>query len=181
MFENCTTLTSFPTVNGTYADIKNIGNNAFKNCSSLTRLSTYTYGTSGKFNIESIGDSAFENCTALTSLGLNLLNNASTSLTAIGERAFAQCTSLAAKGIYLPSGVKTIKPYAFANCKTATFPAAFWNLNANNLTSIEEGAFLSCSSLSRITTSTNLTKIGKYAFEYCSTLANTPFDDLTKL
>lgn len=67
----------------------------------------------------------------------------------------------------IPSGVKTIGKYAFADClslASVTIP--------NSVTSIEIGAFNGCSSLTSVIIPSSVTTIGVNAFYDCSNLTD---------
>ena len=78
-----------------------IGNNAFRNCYSLTSI-TLPNG------VTSIGDNIFYSCYSLTSITLP------NGVTSIGDNIFYSCFSLTS--ITLPNGVTSIGNYAFDGC-----------------------------------------------------------------
>ena len=82
--------------------ITSIPNNAFYNCTNLTRVELNTNS-----KLEVIGDSAFENCTLLTTL--TLPNN----LKSIGNKSFSHCDAI--DNLIIPSSVLSIGDNAFAN------------------------------------------------------------------
>ena len=80
---------------------RNIGSDAFNNCTSLTSITIPDSATS-------IGEYAFYGCTSLTSITIP------DSVTSIGERAFYNCTSLTS--ITIPESVTSIGSAAFYGC-----------------------------------------------------------------
>ena len=85
--------------------VKNIRDNAFNGCSSLTSV---TIGNS----VTSIGQSAFSRCTGLTSVEIP------NSVTSIGSGAFEYCTSLTS--VTIPNSVTSIGDRAFNGCTGLT-------------------------------------------------------------
>ena len=120
------------------------------------------------------------------------------SVTTIGEGAFGHCTTL--KSIFIPKSVKYIERGAFEGCDSlsaikvdAGNPIydsrencnAIINTNNNTLvlgctnttipnsiTTIGEGAFHFCSSLTSIAIPSSVTRIRKEAFQYCHNLTS---------
>lgn len=91
-------------------NLKKIGANAFKNCTTIT-FAVMT-------GIEQIGASAFSGCTALGGMDL-----ASDNLTVIGNEAFSGCTLL--KGEFeIPESVTTIGENPWHGCSAITSIAA---------------------------------------------------------
>ena len=132
--------------------VTEIGASAFKNCSSLTTLTTPA-------GLTTIGDSAFKGCSSLRSITLPA------GLTEIEDGAFYDCSKLGS--IILPAGVTKINQNVFSGCislSSVTLPA--------DLTVIEDDAFYGCSSLSCIDLPADLSLIGNYAFDGCSGLIN---------
>lgn len=83
-----------------------IKENAFQNCSSITRVAIPSFAVS-------IGNQAFSGCTALTSVTIadGILRN-------IGYEAFKNCGSLTS--ITIPSSVASVGSDAFAGCGSLT-------------------------------------------------------------
>lgn len=98
-FYKCDTLASVTILE----EIKEIGSEAFKYCSSLTKV---TFEENSK--LTSIGSYAFEYCGLLTNI---IIPN---SVTRIGYDAFHQCSSL--KNINIPSSITSICNGAFEAC-----------------------------------------------------------------
>jgi hypothetical protein len=160
-FKDCGSLTNLP-------DAKNIGANAFQNCSGYV-------GNIILSNAVSIGGSAFNGCTGLTGV---TVSNAEE----IGASAFTGCRDLATVTL---SKAETIGANAFQNCTslaTVSLPEA---------ETIGNSAFSGCTSL----TAVNLPKaesIGVSAYNGCtglvtvtlpeaSSIGNTAFNGCTSL
>ena len=181
-FYECTSLTSVIIGNS----VTSIGKNAFYNCTSLKSV---TIGNS----VTSIGDQAF----AYTSLTSVTIGNG---VTSIGQYAFYGCTSLTS--VTIPDSVTSIGYAAFADCYSLkAFYGKFASadnrclivdgvLNSfangcgateytipNSVTSIGEGAFDGCKSLTSVTIPNSVTSIGNYAFWECTSLASVTIPD----
>ena len=85
--------------------VTSIGEEAFKDCESLT-------GIVIPGSVTSIGESAFKYCESLTGIVIPA------SVTNIGESAFSSCKSLTS--ITIPDSVTNIDGSAFADCKNLT-------------------------------------------------------------
>ena len=149
-----TVLNSTVVYNDKTYSVAEIGNNAFKNCSSLTSVGNLSACTS-------IGNSAFEGCFSLTSIG-NL-----PACTSIGSKAFYYDYS---GRMYLTSvgdlsACTAIGDHAFSNCTSLT---SIGDLSACIL--IDNYAFSGCSSLTSVVDLSACTSIGIYAFYNCSAL-----------
>ncbi len=140
-----------------------IGNNAFRNCSSLTSIVLPS-------SVTSIGVNAFNNCKSLTSVVLP------SSVTSIGEGAFFYCSSLTS--VVLPSSVTSIGDFAFAVCSSLT---SLTFEEGSRLTSIGDDAFYQCSKLTSIVLPSSVTSIGSYAFHNCGSLTSVTFKEGSKL
>ena len=85
--------------------VTSIGNNAFRDCDSLT-------GVAIPDSVTSIGNSAFYDCDSL--MGVTIPD----SVMNIGNSAFRGCSSLTE--VMIPDGVTTVGEYAFGNCDDLT-------------------------------------------------------------
>ena len=115
--------------------VTSIGNLAFSNCTSLTRMTIPD-------SVTSIGDYAFASCYYLT--GVTIPD----SVTSIGDSAFAYCNNLT--GVTIGNSVTSIGVGAFFLCSSlssVTIP--------DSVTSIGGSAFESCSSLTNISVDAN--------------------------
>ena len=147
-FRDCTSLTSLTIPNS----VTYIGGCAFRGCTSLTSVTIPN-------SVTSIGNYAFGDCTSLTSA------NIPDRVTSIGEGAFYGCTSLTS--ITIPNLVTTIGRSAFENC--ISLPSI--NI-PDRVTSIGEGAFYGCTSLASLAIPNLVTSIGDFAFWGCRSLTS---------
>lgn len=113
------------------ADVTDIGNYAFYNCTALTEVTIAS-------TVTSIGNGAFNNCIALTSINLP------EGVTRIGNAAFSNCWQLSS--ITVPNTVETIEDFAFEKCKALTSFAY-----PSGLTNISKGVFRECTGLASFT------------------------------
>ena len=146
-FRDCSSLVSITIPEG----VTSIGRYAFRGCSSLASVTLPD-------SVTSIGQGAFSNCSSLASITIP------DNVTSIGGFAFEYCSSLTS--ITIPDSVTSIETYAFDNCTSLasiTIP--------DGVTSIGYGAFYNCSSLTSITIPDSVTSIGENAFCECSSLA----------
>ena len=135
----------------------NIGNEAFKGCTSLAR---FTFEGSAP-NMQSIDQSAFYGCSSLSRFVMP--NSTHT----IGNSAFRYCSSLT--NITLSSSLNIINEYAFGECgfSKITLPESLANIQA--------GAFINNSHLQEITLPAILQGLGSAAFENCPALQSVKF------
>ena len=182
------------TYNNVTYSVTSIGNEAFRNCATLTSVTIPN-------SVTSIGKRAFQYCTDLTSITIG------NSVTSIGEEAFFGCSSLTS--VTIPNSVTSIGDYAFgdvpniiyygsllgspwgARCINGFVDGYFVYTSAlkttlmacctsvqgdivipNSVTRIGERAFSGCSGLTSVTIPNSVTSIGNYAFSGCSSLTS---------
>ena len=185
--ENASGALTIPdTING--KKVTGIGYRAFYDCRSLTSITIPN-------SVTSIGDRAFWYCKSLTSITIP------SSVTNIGSCAFGTCSSLISINVSdnnkyycdvdgvlfnkdkteiikfpgkkegtnykIPNSVTSIGNGAFDDCRSLTSITI-----PNSVTSIGNEAFYGCSGLTSITIPNSVTSIGNGAFEVCSSLTN---------
>lgn len=138
-------------------NVTGIGDNAIRNCNSLTSIVIPNC-------VVSIGDNAFLRCESLTNITIpdGVLD--------IGENAFYNCYCLSS--VYLPDSVVSIGNEAFMGCSSLaniSFP--------DGLNSIGDGAFQNCTSLTSVSLPNSVASIGNHAFIDCSSLASVSLPD----
>ena len=178
-FYRCSSLTSITIPNS----VTSIGISAFYGCSSLPvennlryadtylieavdkTLSTYSI----KEGIKWIGTSAFSGCSSLISITIP------NSVTSIGNYAFSICESLTSITVEKGNSIYDSRENCNAVIETATNTLIAGCQNTiipNSVTSIGDGAFESCCSLTSITIPNSVTSIGSSAFSSCSSLTS---------
>ena len=169
------TIPSTITNNGVTYTVTSLGQNAFKENSTIKRV----YISSG---IKSIGTMCFYKCSNLTYISipntiqrmdsccfqlcknLTTVSFASNSiLTEIPTATFASCSSLTS--ISIPDSVKRIGMAAFDSCSNLNTVSI--NYLSSKLENIEMGAFTNCYNLSNVVLPKSVKKIGVIAFENC--------------
>ena len=151
-FYGCTNLSS-----AIIPNVVNIGNYAFNKCTSLQsinlpNLSSFTSAYPGK--------NVFFNCTNLQSASLP-------AITTIPESIFEGCSKLTTANITWENIVQ-INKRSFFGCSLLTYQDT---INLSTCTSIGEGAFSGCSSITSINIS-SCTSIGNSAFYGCTSLTS---------
>ena len=142
------------------------------------------------YSITSLGGSCFSGCSSLTSI------NIPSSVTSLGKYCFESCSSLAS--INIPSSVTSLEKWCFMDCSSLTSIVvdagnsvydSRENCNAvietesntmicgcagtaipSSVTSLGEGCFMGCSSLTSINIPSSVTRLGGYCFSHCSSL-----------
>ncbi|MEH2797346.1 leucine-rich repeat protein [Segatella copri] len=164
------------------SSVASIGDSAFLGCRSLSEIVIPS-------SVTSIGDWAFSVCRSLSEIVIP------SSVTSIGDRAFNGCFSL--KYISIPKSVICLNGNPFAGwngkleCLSPNFVyeddvlfnkdksriISFRNQNIksyvipSSVTSIGEGTFSVCRSLSEIVIPSSVTSIGDFAFSFCDSLS----------
>ena len=146
-FSNCSSLSKIVIP----SSVTNIGNGAFRNCSSLSEVVIPS-------SVTSLGNRAFEDCSSLSNIVIP------SSVTSIGNEAFSKCSSLSE--VVIPSSVTSIGDCAFSGCSSLSKIVV-----PSSVIKIGNGAFYFCRSLSEIVIPSSVTSIGEWAFSDCSSLS----------
>ena len=143
---------------GTTYSVTSIGELAFNGRSSLSSVTIPN-------SVTSIGNNAFSSCSSLTSVTIP------NSVTSIGEYAFSSCYGLTS--VTLNSNTIVGKDYEYnSNIKSIFGEQVTEYIFGDEITSIGNNAFYSCSSLTSVTIPNSVTSIGYGAFAYCRGLTS---------
>lgn len=189
-------------------DTVGIAASAFKDCSSLTRVTIPS-------SVMTVCKDAFDGCNGLfevengvyyvdkwaVKFSPNTVNYVSVVLredtVGIGNYIFYDSSVL--QEITIPNGVKIIGNYAFCDCRyltSITLPDTVESIGRyafsncidleritlpNGLTTIKEGAIYRCRSLESLTIPSSVTHVGKNAFRDCRDLTKVTFDQNSQL
>lgn len=129
------------------ASVKVIGDNAFKGCTSLEKV-TFADGSA----LTSLGVGAFENCVSLKTINLEK----ATALNTLGEKTFAKCAKLA--NITLPNSLTGIGTNVFQNSGLTAI------VIPESIRTIPAYAFDGAKSLASVSLHQYVTNIGDSAF-----------------
>lgn len=143
------------------SNISRIWQYAFANCEALDTITFATFTSTNDMAVKlAINDYAFSGCTALVTL--NLPENLGT----LDSYAFKGCTALTT--VNFVANAKFITP---ETTEGGTDPAPEAYDPAGLVTTIGDGAFMDCTSLTTITLPYFIARIGNSAFENCTALA----------
>ena len=144
------------------SNISRIWQYAFANCKNLDTITFATFTSTDDMAVKlAINDYAFSGCTALVTL--NLPENLGT----LDSYAFKGCTKLTT--VNFVANAKFITPETTEG-GTDPAPAAAYD-PAGLVTTIGDGAFMDCTSLTTVTLPYFIARIGNSAFENCTALA----------
>jgi len=143
--------------------VTSIGEGAFSNCSSLTSITIPD-------SVTSIGDWAFEDCDSLRSITVDENNTTYKSIdgnlySKDGKTLIQYAIGKTATSFTIPDTVTSIGEGAFEDCSSLTSV-----IIPNSVTTIGSDAFYGCDSLTSITIPDSVTFIGMMAFAYCDSL-----------
>ena len=141
------TIPSSVIYNGVSYSVTSIGDDAFRDCSSLTSVTIPN-------SVTSIGWGAFFGCSSLTSPVYN-------------AHCFAYMPPSYSGAYAILEGIKQIAGGAFYECSSLTSVTI-----GNSVTSIGNRAFYYCTSLTSVTIPNSVTSIGESAFQSCSGLTS---------
>lgn len=142
------------------SNISRIWQYAFANCKNLDTITFATFTSTDDMAVKlSINDYAFSGCTALVTL--NLPENLGT----LDSYAFKGCTALTTVNFVANAKFITPEPTGGEEPTTTAYDPA------GLVTTIGDGAFMDCTSLTTITLPYFIARIGNSAFENCTALA----------
>ncbi len=143
------------------SNVSRIWQYAFADCKNLDTITFATFTSTDDMAVKlAINDYAFSGCTALVTL--NLPENLGT----LDSYVFKGCTALTT--VNFVANAKFIKP---ETTEGGTDPAPEAYDPAGLVTTIGDGAFMDCTSLTTITLPYFIARIGNSAFENCTALA----------
>ena len=167
-FWSCTSLASVVISDG----VADIASSAFDGCESLTSVTIPS-------SVTNIGDDAFSGCSSLTKVAIPA------SVTSIGSYVFSDCSSLAeitvdpvnplyssVNGVLFNKSQSTLIQYPPAEAGSYMIPGS--------VTTIENGAFISCMGLTSVTIPSSVTNMGGETFFGCPNLATITVDELNR-
>ncbi len=161
-FLNCRDITSITIPNS----VTTIGERAFNYCTGLTSV---TIGNS----VTSIGGWAFGGCNGLKEVHISDIEKwcaiefYSNSSNPVFYSKNLYIGDVLVQDLVIPTGVTSIKKYAFINCSNLTSVTI-----PNSVTNIDTAAFYACSTLHSIEISNSVQNIEYAAFSYCSSLSS---------
>jgi len=124
--------------------------------------------------VTSIGENAFHYCSSLTAISVDAGNSVYSSVDGVlfnkSKTTLIQCPGGKAGSYAIPNSVTSIGDGAFYNCTSLTSVAI-----PNSVTSIGNGVFYNCTSLTSVTIPNNITNIGNRAFYDCASLKGVYF------
>ena len=132
-----------------------------------SKFKKITFGDS----VSSIGQYAFYNCSSLTKVDITDLSAwckmifGNSCANPLGYAKNLYLNSELITKLTIPSDITEIKNFAFYNCSSLTSVTI-----PDSVTSIGERAFYNCTSLTSVTIPDSVTSIGQYAFYNCSSL-----------
>ena len=157
-FRSCSSLTTITIPEG----VTSIGNRAFSYCRSLTAIILPE-------SVTSIGDEAFAYCSSLTTITIP------ESVTSIGNHAFDSCLGL--NSITIPESVTSIGDYAFYGCSSLTDVhisslEGWCNIDfaSSSANPLSKNLYLNGDLVTELTIPNSVTAIKNYAFSGCSSL-----------
>lgn len=152
-FEGCSSLTSIYIPE----TMTSFGKRCFWGCSSLTSIIIPT-------SVTSLGLSCFFNCSSLTSITIP------SSVTKLGDGCFFGCSALTSITVDDNNPLYDSRENCNAIIKTESNTMVSGCMNTiipSSVTSLEDGCFWGCSSLTSITIPTSVTSLGESSFAYC--------------
>ena len=147
------------------ANLKTIGEAAFRYCSELKSISIPA-------SVEEIGRTAFADCGKLESVSFG----ENSALTKISQSTFENCSAL--KSITIPKGIELIEDRAFFCCDS--LQTLYFEKGAA-ITSIYSYAFYGCTSLVELNIPATVQTVGGYAFYACTGIEELSFGENSEI